>query len=315
MKKFLAVLVIAFLLSSVITVSADDFSVIVDTKTANSGDTVDINISLENNIGLLAAIFSIEYDKERLELIEVQDNRLLEGGTFSPNYKSYPYKMVWNSASYNNVTDDGVLAVLKFKVLAGAKPGMAYVNLKYRDNDVFDVDLNNVPLNVVNGGIEVTGSTLNDEKNEVINTRTGSKSGASLLQSANNNKEDQKNRIVLKIGKTEANVYGEVKSNDVAPIIRNDRTMLPARFVAENLGATVRWDNDTRTVTIIKEDIKIVITIDSQTALVNSKAIVLDSPAFIENDRTYTPLRFIAEKLGGAVDWNGDKQEVIITKK
>lgn len=37
---------------------------------------------------------------------------------------------------------------------------------------------------------------------------------------------------------------------DVPPIIVDGRTMLPARFVAEALGASVRWDTETRTVTI-----------------------------------------------------------------
>lgn len=28
-----------------------------------------------------------------------------------------------------------------------------------------------------------------------------------------------------------------------------------------------------------------------------------DSAAFVENDRTYTPIRFISEKLGAGVEW------------
>ena len=48
-----------------------------------------------------------------------------------------------------------------------------------------------------------------------------------------------------------AKVFGKTKSNDVAPIIENSRTMLPARFVAENLGAKVEW---------IEKDQKVIIT-------------------------------------------------------
>ena len=318
MKKLLIILLVFIFCFSANTVLADSFNVKVDTKTANAGDVVDININLENNSGLLAAIFNVEFDKERLELIEVQDGQLLEGGTFSPNYKAYPYKMVWNSASYTDFTDDGVLAVLKFKVLDNAESGTAFINLEYKENDVFNVDLNNVPITVINGGIEVVGNASSDVINQGGNSGTGRKTKSSSVSiSVNNDTNGQaiKNSIVLTIGKKEANVFGETKSNDVAPIIRNDRTMLPARFVAENLGATVEWDNDTRTVTITKDDIKIVITIDSQTAFVNGAAIILDSPAFIENDRTYTPLRFIAEKLGAEVDWNGDTQTVYINSK
>ena len=111
-----------------------------------------------------------------------------------------------------------------------------------------------------------------------------------------------------------ATVFGSTKFNDVAPVIRNDRTMLPARFVAENLGANVEWDGAARKVSITKDGIVIILHIDSDKAYVNNKEVTLDSPAYIENDRTYTPLRFIAENLGAEVDWDGDTQTVTITK-
>jgi len=42
----------------------------------------------------------------------------------------------------------------------------------------------------------------------------------------------------------------KAKNYDVKPVIINDRTMLPLRFIAESLGCIVDWDNDTRTITI-----------------------------------------------------------------
>lgn len=126
--------------------------------------------------------------------------------------------------------------------------------------------------------------------------------------------DNSENEIVLTIGQKEAVVFGKTKTNDVAPIIRNDRTMLPARFVAEELGAKVSWSEAERKVTIKKNDVEIILTIDSDIALVNGEEIKLDSPAFIENDRTYTSVRFIAENLGASVDWNEGSRKVIITK-
>jgi len=63
------------------------------------------------------------------------------------------------------------------------------------------------------------------------------------------------NTIELWIGKNKANVNGVSKAIDsynskVVPEIINSRTMLPLRFVAENLGATVDWDGTTQTITI-----------------------------------------------------------------
>ena len=62
------------------------------------------------------------------------------------------------------------------------------------------------------------------------------------------------------------------------------------------------------------ESVTILITIGAATVKVNGKEIKLDSPAFIENDRTYTPIRFISENLGASVEWVEKDQKVIITK-
>ena len=133
-------------------------------------------------------------------------------------------------------------------------------------------------------------------------------------------KVDPVRQLVLTIGKKDATAFGQSKSNDVAPKIVKDRTMLPARFVAENLGAKVEWNEEKQLVTITGKnlqtgkDVTILITIGSDTATVNGENVKLDSPSFIENDRTYTPVRFISEELGASVEWDEATQQVIITK-
>ena len=140
------------------------------------------------------------------------------------------------------------------------------------------------------------------------------------LYAAWTEKDNSINQIILTIGENAAQVFGQIKTNDVVPKIVNDRTMLPARFVAENLGADVSWDGDKELVTIqgknlkTSEDVTILITIGAEYAVVNGENVKLDSPAFIENDRTYTPIRFISEHLGASVEWLENEQKVIITK-
>ena len=118
--------------------------------------------------------------------------------------------------------------------------------------------------------------------------------------------------ISLQIGSTAATVNGSSETTDAAPKIVNSRTMLPIRFVAEALGAEVGWNGDTRTVTIIKGSTNIAITIDSDKAIVNGQEQILDAPAFVENSRTYLPVRFVSENLGAKVDWDGATQTVTI---
>ncbi|MBQ4557599.1 MAG: leucine-rich repeat protein [Clostridia bacterium] len=122
------------------------------------------------------------------------------------------------------------------------------------------------------------------------------------------------NRIIMTIDSTNALVSGNSVTTDVPPIIENNRTMLPARFVAEALGATVSWDAPTRTATIEGNGVTVKITVDSTIAYVNGEKVTLDAPAFIRDNRTYTPVRFIAEALGATVEWDAAKRQAIFTK-
>lgn len=54
----------------------------------------------------------------------------------------------------------------------------------------------------------------------------------------------------INLGEKDALVFGTSKTNDSAPQIVNSRTMLPARFVAENPGANVSRDGEKELVTI-----------------------------------------------------------------
>ena len=120
--------------------------------------------------------------------------------------------------------------------------------------------------------------------------------------------------IKMTIGDMNGYVNGVAKALDAAPIIRQNRTMLPVRFVAENLGAAVAWDGAAGTATLTCGDIEVKITIGAKTATVNGEEKPLDAPAFIENSRTYLPVRFVAEALGGTVAWDGVTGTATITK-
>lgn len=100
---------------------------------------------------------------------------------------------------------------------------------------------------------------------------------------------------------------------DPAPIIAEGRTLIPARALFEDMGATVEWLKDLRQVEVLYKDTNIKMTIDSKTAVVNNKAIGLDVPPTIISGRTMIPLRFVGEAIGAEVLWNGDTRRIDIT--
>jgi hypothetical protein len=53
------------------------------------------------------------------------------------------------------------------------------------------------------------------------------------------------------VGKTTATVNGSSRTISTAPAIIGGRTMIPLRFVAENLGCLVGWDQPTKGITLV----------------------------------------------------------------
>jgi len=126
------------------------------------------------------------------------------------------------------------------------------------------------------------------------------------------NKIDLEKAIVLTIDSREVMLFGQLILNDVAPEIQNDRTMLPIRIIAEALGCTVTWNEELQMVTIVYGDTEIIIIIGGEYAYVNGEAVKLDAPAYIANDRTYLPIRFISEILNATVLWDEVARTVTI---
>lgn len=63
--------------------------------------------------------------------------------------------------------------------------------------------------------------------------------------------------ITLAIGKKEAVINGKSVKLDTAPVVRGGVTFVPARFIAESLGATVKWDSKTQSVRIQSKEAKL----------------------------------------------------------
>jgi len=94
---------------------------------------------------------------------------------------------------------------------------------------------------------------------------------------------------------------------DVIPVIQNDRTLLPIRFMAYALGAEVDWNEATSEVTL---------TLDGETLTfaIGEMAPGMDVPAQIMNERTMVPLRFISEFFGAVVLWDDATRSIEIVR-
>ncbi len=88
------------------------------------------------------------------------------------------------------------------------------------------------------------------------------------------------------------------KNPDIRPVLRNDRTMVPLRFVSEAFDGVVVWSDASQEVSIRCDYKDLKIKIGESTMLADGKEVPIDSPAFVENGRTFVPLRAISEAMG-----------------
>lgn len=101
---------------------------------------------------------------------------------------------------------------------------------------------------------------------------------------------------------------------DVPPDVRDGRTMVPIRAVAEALGADVEWVQNTQQIVMTRAGVTVTMTLNSTTATIDDETVEMDVAPYATEGRTLIPARYVAEFFGQKVDWDGNRRQVLITE-
>lgn len=96
------------------------------------------------------------------------------------------------------------------------------------------------------------------------------------------------------------------------PVIQEGITLAPFRELLEKMGAVVSWHPESQQVVAVKGETRLELQINSRTAYRNGQMYELEVPAQLINDSTFIPVRFAAEALGAAVNWEAESRLVRI---
>lgn len=135
-----------------------------------------------------------------------------------------------------------------------------------------------------------------------------------LSQSTRELQKQLVTEIKVTIGENWALIDGESVPLEVPPSLKNNRTMVPVRFIGEAFGAQFSWDAKTSKVTYTIDAVKIELFIGKKTAKLNGKAITLEAEPVISNGRTLVPLRFVGQYMGATFQWDGAQQTATILR-
>lgn len=114
-----------------------------------------------------------------------------------------------------------------------------------------------------------------------------------------------KQTIILQIGSTAVIVDDQAIINDVAPVIRNDRTLVPIRVITEALGGQVAWNEAAKEVTLTVNGKEIKMTIGKALEKYGVAPVIIGG-------RTFVPVRFVADELGAVTTWDDATKTVTI---
>ena len=98
------------------------------------------------------------------------------------------------------------------------------------------------------------------------------------------------------------------------PVVEDGNMLVPMRFLFEQMGAEVAWDNDTQTAMVMQNNDNISFQINNATATVNDVPKTMNVPAKLVNDKTMVPIRFLSENLGYTVDRDGDANMALVNQ-
>lgn len=120
--------------------------------------------------------------------------------------------------------------------------------------------------------------------------------------------ETRQTVVQMQIGSRLLISDGEVSQKDAAPVIRNNRTLVPIRFITEALGGKVKWNEAAKEVILVIDGKEIRMTIGETLEKYGVAPLIIDG-------RTYVPVRFVADELNATVVWNDAAKTVTITKE
>lgn len=136
---------------------SDGAAIIVESAKARAGDTVEIAVSIQNNPGVAGAKIFVSFDAE-LTLIGAESGEAFSVLDYTPpGTLSNRCPFNWDSLDAES-DEDGTVLVLTFEVGKGVSAGDELnVSVFFSDGDIFNADLNDVSLDVVNGKITIKG--------------------------------------------------------------------------------------------------------------------------------------------------------------
>lgn len=271
-------------------VYADDISV-------KAGNTIKIPVRISNNTGLAGVKLSFNYDDTKLIPMSVEAGNVFTGGlqdNIEGDAQAGSFNVYWASSTGENVTSNGILFYINFKVDDSAY-GTTSINILYGKDDTFDEDFNDVILNCKNIDVQISNDSV---ANKIKVTTKAERDSVSIVdlkfRISNVSRESEITYIINYDNSTffYSNLFGKanIVSNNAGVLTINTQTnvddnntdYITVRFAIKggSLSGTYPFD----------------VTTDDENIICESCNITISNLGSAETAKVFIPTGLIAEK-------------------
>ena len=126
-----------------------------DAAVFTGSSSVDVDIDIQNNPGILGMTLQLDYDSSVLSLVSAESGSALDSLTFTkPGRFESSCKFTWDGIELNDSDIcDGTMLKLTFAIADGVSAGVYPISLSYDENDIINADLEPVEIGIKSGNI------------------------------------------------------------------------------------------------------------------------------------------------------------------
>ena len=220
---------------------------------------------------------------------------VIQGDKISRDGKESLRKIVYETDKGKYIANVGKYIVyMKYDdktTLYFSNDGVYFINVEPKDM-VAEVCMNSVDnwtMHILNGKIYINDTLKINE--------------ADIEKELNELKQNTVAYVVLN---------DSILSFDQPPVIEEGHTLVPMRFLFEQMWANVEWNEETKSARAVLNNKAVTFAIDDNKAEVDSQPVTMDVPARLINGKTMVPLRFLSERLGYTVTWDEETRTAVV---
>ena len=285
------------------------------------GDTFIVKVTATGAQDFYGAQINVNFDSSLLNVVDVNNNKggvnVAVGSSFNPDNS-----FIAQNKADNRQGDVNFTATL----LAPANPvngscDIAEITFEVIGSGTSNISITNKSLLSTSGAEPIAYTTI-----DCLFDNSQSQSQQEQQPSSQPQQPQQEQQTTPQPQQSQQNNSAEIlivlngnkiQFPDVKPFILNDRTMVPVRFISENMGFNVEWNGALQEVKITNDNKIIKLLINKSKVLVDNKEVTLNVAPILYTDdlgrgRTMVPLRFISEVFGYQVNWNNELRQVTI---